>query len=120
MNNYKELKVWQYSIELSSSIYLLVKRFPIEEKYGSVDQLKRCAVSIAANIAEGSGRNSNKEFNHFLAIANGSCCELDTLLIICQKASFLNEDDYVIYSEQIKTIQKMIKSLQYKLTHSQS
>lgn len=60
MNNYKELTVWKYAISLAKDIFLLLKKFPKEERYSTVDQIKRCTISISSNIAEGSGRTSNK------------------------------------------------------------
>lgn len=89
MNRYKELKVWQESIELVSQIYSITKFFPKEEIYGITSQLNRASVSIPANIAEGAGRNSNKEFVQFLSIAMGSCAEVETLLIIAEKQGFI-------------------------------
>ena len=78
MHNYKELKVWQKAVQLSTAVYSLCSELPAEEKYGLKSQMQRCSVSIASNIAEGAGRNSNKEFKYFLSIANGSCYELET------------------------------------------
>ncbi len=72
MHQYKELKIWQKSIELITMIYELTKDFPQQEKFGLVSQINRSAVSIPSNIAEGAGRNSDKEFTQFLAIAHAS------------------------------------------------
>jgi four helix bundle protein len=82
MHNFKELKVWQISRLLVREVYELTARFPSEEKYGLISQIRRCAVSIPANIAEGSGRNSDKDFAHFLNISFGSAYELETLLTL--------------------------------------
>jgi len=82
MHNFKDLRVWQKSIELTTDIYKLLASFPTDEKFGLISQLKRAAVSVPSNIAEGAGRNSNKEFNHFLSISLGSLFELKTQLII--------------------------------------
>lgn len=68
MHNYKELKIWQNSIDLSEMIYLLVASFPADEKFGLSSQLKRASVSVASNTAEGTSRSSDKEFNHFLKL----------------------------------------------------
>lgn len=75
MNNFKELVVWQKSIDLSVKIYEIANGFPKEEIYGLSSQIRRCVVSIPSNIAEGAGRNSKKEFSHFLSIALGSSFE---------------------------------------------
>jgi len=82
MHNLQELKIWQKAINLSIGVYEITSNFPKEEKYGLISQIRRSAVSIPSNIAEGAGRNSNKEFVHFLSIANGSAFELQTQLII--------------------------------------
>ena len=82
MHNFKDLRVWQKSIQLTTDIYKLLASFPTDEKFGLISQLKRSAVSVPSNIAEGAGRNSNKEFNHFLSISLGSLFELKTQLII--------------------------------------
>ena len=82
MHKVENLKIWKKAIELAKSIYLLAADLPSEEKYGLVSQIKRCSVSIPSNIAEGAGRNSQKEFKHFLSITNGSAYELQTQLIL--------------------------------------
>ena len=79
---YRVLKIWKKSIQLTKAIYILVSELPLDEKYGLVSQIKRSAVSIPSNIAEGAGRNSSKEFKHFMSIANGSSYELQTQLIL--------------------------------------
>jgi len=90
MNNYKELKVWQKSVDLAVSIYALTKTFPSTEMYGIVDQMRRASVSIPSNLAEGAGRGSNKDFSHFLNISLGSAFELESQLIISEKIGFLS------------------------------
>jgi four helix bundle protein len=112
MNNYKELNVWKYSILLAKDIFKLVKKFPRDEKFSTIDQIKRCTISISSNIAEGSGRNSEKEFVHFLAIAYGSSCELDSLLTVCKEVEYITENEAKDYSSRVLLIQKMIRSLQ--------
>jgi four helix bundle protein len=87
MNQYKKLIVWQKSIDLVVKVYEKTNNFPDKEKFGLTTQINRCAVSIASNIAEGAGRNSEKEFNNFLGITLGSSCELETQLIIANKLS---------------------------------
>lgn len=85
MKNFKNLKVWQNGIELVVDVYKRLESFPKEEIYGLTGQIKRSSVSIPSNIAEGSGRGSNKDFNRFLDIALGSSFELETQLIIANK-----------------------------------
>lgn len=111
MNNFKKLKVWQKSVEFAVFVYSCTKKFPTEEKYGLSSQINRCAVSIASNIAEGCGRNSEKEFSHFLAISKGSSYELETQLIIANKIGILPNEDFAKSTLEINEIQKMIFAL---------
>ncbi len=109
MNDYKDLIVWQKSIALVTELYTLVKCLPREELYALSDQLKRCSVSIPSNIAEGSGRNTTKEYIQFLYIALGSASELETQLIIGENIGFFKNIEY-FYTE-INTIRKMLNGL---------
>lgn len=99
MKSHKDLEVWKRSVELVKTIYELTKSFPKEELYGITNQIRRSAVSIPSNIAEGAARNYNKEFIQFLYIALGSIAELETQIIISEKLSFLSKD----YSENIQS-----------------
>ncbi len=119
MNNYKELIVWQKSVDLAVKIYEATKSFPREELYGLTSQIRRSAVSIPSNIAEGAGRNSKKDFNNFLGISNGSSCELDTQLIIAQRINFINQSLQESLQQEINEIQKMNWSLKRSLKLSQ-
>ena len=116
MNNYKELKVWQKSVDLAVKIYEATKDFPREELYGLTSQIRRSAVSIPSNIAEGAGRNTKKDFNNFLGISNGSSCELDTQLIIANRVSFLDSTILEMLQQDLTEIQKMNWALQKSLT----
>ena len=120
MNRHKELKVWQEAIEFVSSIYAITKSFPKEELYGLTSQLNRASVSIAANIAEGAGRNSNKEFVQFLSIAMGSCAEVETLLIIAEKQKFLSIEDLETRVQKLNQIQNMLFRLQQSIKEKYS
>ncbi|CAN5278904.1 four helix bundle protein [soil metagenome] len=111
MHNYKELSVWEKSVTLATDVYKSSKNFPEEELYGITSQIRRCAVSISSNIAEGADRKSKKEFSRFLYIANGSAYELETQLIISFNLSYLNENDYENLIISITEIQKMLYSL---------
>ena len=82
MNKFKELKVWQKSIQIVIKIYSITMNFPNDEIYGITSQIRRCAVSIPSNIAEGAGRGTKKDFSHFLNIAKGSTFELSSLTIV--------------------------------------
>jgi len=115
MKNFKNLKVWEKGIHLVVNIYKKIEEFPKEELYGLTSQIKRSAISIPSNIAEGSGRGSDKDFNRFLDISLGSSFELETQLIIANRLRFLNEADFSALSEQLDEEQKMIIGLQKKL-----
>jgi four helix bundle protein len=115
MHKVEDLKVWQKSIELAKQVYKIVAELPDNEKYGLTSQIKRCAVSIASNIAEGAGRNSNKEFKHFLGIANGSSYELHTQLILVYELNLIEKNKIEDILNLIIEIQKMIYSFQKSL-----
>ncbi len=115
MKNFKNLKVWQKGIDLVVETYTKIGNFPKEELYGLTSQIKRSAISIPSNIAEGSGRGSDKDFNRFLDVALGSSFELETQLIIANRLKFVNDDDFSSLAEQIDEEQKMIIGLQKKL-----
>ena len=82
MHKVEDLKIWNKAIELVKQVYIIVSELPNDEKFDLVSQIKRSAISIPSNIAEGAGRNSKKEFKHFLSIANGYCYELQTQLVL--------------------------------------
>ena len=108
-NSYRDLIVWQKSMKLSKEIYLLTKTFPKEELYGLTSQIRRCAISIPSNIAEGKGRNSDKEFIRFLQVALGSVYELQTQLELSLQLNYIdNIDDLLNLSIEIE---KMINTL---------
>jgi four helix bundle protein len=110
MRNFRELIIWQESYKLSVKLVQLTKSFPAEEKYGLVSQIRRSAISIPANIAEGSGRNSNNEFRQFLHIALGSAFELETELMICRDCKFASADEFENLIKELNSIQKMLLS----------
>lgn len=114
MSDYKDLQVWQRSIDFVVEIYALVKLFPTEEKYALGDQMRRAAVSIPSNIAEGMERSAVKEKLHFLSIAIGSLAEIETQLIICNKLGFINQAELTHGLDGVVAIQKML----YKLSAS--
>lgn len=111
MNYFKELKVWQKAIELVTNTYLKTQNFPKEEIYGLTSQIRRCAVSIPSNIAEGCGRNTDKDFNSFLGISLGSSFEFETQIIICKNLGFINQEDFDFIESEIQHIQNMIIKL---------
>ena len=111
MHNFKELKVWQLSRALVKETYQVTADFPSDEKYGLVSQLRRCAVSIPTNIAEGSGRNTDKDFAQFLNISLGSAYELESLLILSLDVKLINENQLNDLLPKISEIQKMTHGL---------
>jgi len=118
MHNFKELKVWQKARVLVKEVYQTISLFPEDEKYGLISQIRRASVSIPANIAEGAGRNTDADFGRFLDIANGSCFELETLLILAVDLDYLSKSEYDKILKDIEEIQKMIYSLRNKIKES--
>jgi len=117
MHNFKELKVWQKSMDLTMSVYKIVASLPSDEKYGLISQMKRCAVSISSNIAEGSGRGSSGQFKYFLSISQGSAFELETQLILAKRLELLDEIFATDLIDRTIEIQKMVCALERKLTN---
>lgn len=115
MHNYKELILWQKSITLVSDVYKATATFPDRERFNLISQINRAAVSIPSNIAEGAGRNSDKEFFQFLAIAHASTYEVETQLIISKKLGYLSEEDLEGLLEKLEELQKINYIFQQKL-----
>ncbi len=106
--NYTELEVWKSSRALVKQVYLLSSSFPKEELYALTNQVKRCSVSIPSNIAEGLGRQSNKETIHFLYISKGSIYELETQLFLAFDLNYLSKDKLDSIMEEITTCKKLL------------
>lgn len=115
MNKLNELKIWNKAIDLTVDVYKATSSFPSDERFGLTSQSRRAAVSIPSNIAEGAGRNSMKEFNNFLGIANGSSYELQTQLVIANKLEMLDIDLLNPLLTQIDELQKMTYGFQQML-----
>jgi len=111
MHNFRELKIWQKSRELVKHIYLITKSFPQKELFGLTSQIRRASTSIPSNVAEGCGRQTDKELIRFLDIANGSAFELETLLLIASDLNYINEDSVKVIILKIQEIEKMIFNL---------
>jgi four helix bundle protein len=109
------LIVWQKSIALCVQVYKVCEAFPKSELYGLADQMKRAAVSISSNIAEGQGRQHIREFLHFVSVANGSLAELDTQRIIAENLKFVSPEISVSSDERITEVRKMLYILSAKL-----
>jgi len=97
-------------MEVAKAVYETTAKFPANERYGLTSQINRSAVSIPSNIAEGAGRNSDKEFIQFLSIALGSAFELETQLILAKSFGLINIDQFDLLQNQLEQIQKMINS----------
>jgi four helix bundle protein len=115
IKNFQDLRIWQKGIEVVKDLYLLTKKFPKEELYGLTSQMRRSAVSIPSNIAEGFRRYHNKEYKQFLYIALGSCAELETQIIIANELDYINETVKTEIIEKIKYICRMTVKLINKL-----
>ena len=103
---HRDLKVWQESINLVRIIYDVILGFPKNEEYGLASQIRRAAVSIPSNIAEGCGRGTNKELYHFLNVASGSLAEVETQLFIAKSLGYI--DDLNAIDKQMETVQKLL------------
>ena len=119
MKDHKDLIVWQKSMELTRIIYTLTKRFPQGEIFGLTNQIRRAVVSIPSNIAEGFGRNSDKQFIHFLKIAKGSAAELETQLLISRDLSYLTAKDakstLALYDEIARMLGALIRNIEKRV-----
>lgn len=115
MRDFRSLKVWERSHYLAVSIYRMTSSFPKDEKYGLTGQLRRCGVSIPANIAEGCGRSGEKEFGRFLNIALGSASELEYLLVLSRDIELVNQTSFESLSTDVVEVKKMLTSFIKKL-----
>jgi four helix bundle protein len=115
IKTYKELIVWQKSILLVKEIFLITDKFPKTETYGIVAQMRRAAVSIPSNIAEGYGRKSIKDYTRFYAIAYGSSLELETQLIIAKELHFLTETNFINAEQLLEEVLKMLNTMTTKM-----
>lgn len=115
IQSYKELIVWQKAVDLSVKIYSLTEKYPKEEVYGLVSQMRRAAVSIASNIAEGRYRGTRKDFCHFLRIAFGSGAELETQIEISKRLPRIQSLDYATADSLLAEVMRMLNSMIEKL-----
>jgi four helix bundle protein len=115
VKNYKDLIGWQKAMDLVELVYQLTKRFPHEELYGLSSQIRRAAVSIPSNIAEGQGRNSPNEFRRFLSIAHGSLREVETQLMIAVRLQYLTESDILSTQQLCDETGRILNGLMNKL-----
>ena len=111
LKNYKELKVWQKSYELCLEIYKTTAKFPKEERYGLTSQIRRSAVSIPSNIAEGYGRKTTMDYVRMLYISYGSVCELETQVLLAGDLGFFEKSELGTLKEGIAEVERMLKAL---------
>jgi four helix bundle protein len=116
INDYRDLVVWRKAMDLAAEVHLLSKAFPRDELYGLTSQLRRAAVSVPSNIAEGQARQSTAEFLNFLSIAHGSLAEVDTQLLLAQRFQYVSDEMTSKAASLIIEVSKMLFSLRAKLT----
>lgn len=115
MRDFKKLLIWQKAMEIVTKVYSAVEKFPSEEKYGLRSQVTRSAVSIAANIAEGSAKSSQKEYRHYTEIALGSAYEFETHMLIIERLGWVQTEDVKNILSLIEEEQRMLSSFLDKL-----
>jgi len=111
LKNYKELQVWQKAYQLCLEVYRVTKGFPKDEMYGLISQIRRAAVSVPSNIAEGYGRKTTREYVHSLYVAYGSICELETQILISHDLDYIESDIFDKLQEEIGDVERMLKGL---------
>ena len=111
LKNYKELKVWQKSYQLSLKVYKITAEFPIEEKYGLTSQIRRAVVSVPSNIAEGYGRKTTTDYIKYLYIAYGSLCELETQILLSRDLNLIESSNAKVIIDEIHGVERMLKAL---------
>lgn len=117
---FESLDVWKYSLDLTKTIYKITSTFPKEEIFGLTNQIRRASVSIGSNIAEGSAKNSSKEFLRYISIALGSSAEVKAQILIAFEIGFLNEENKIELLDKINKIGKMLKGLENSLRRKEN
>ena len=108
---HKKLDLWNTAMELAVDIYSATENFPKDERYSLTDQIRRAAVSVPSNVAEGAGRQTRKEFANYLHMTQGSLSELDTQLELARRLGYLGHDNWMIFDQQVERIDKMLSGL---------
>ena len=111
LKNYRDLKVWQKSYRLCLDLYRITRNFPKEERYGMTSQIRRAAVSIPSNIAEGYGRKTTSDYMRSLYIAYGSVCELETQVLLSGDLNYVNKENLQALKDNTKEVERMLKAL---------
>ncbi len=115
MQDFRKLSVWEKAHKLTLAVYEKTSRFPLEEKFGLIPQIRRASVSIPANIAEGCGKDGGSDLNRFLQISFGSACELEYHLLLSFDLGYLSLSDYKILENQVGEVKKMLSTLIRKI-----
>ncbi len=115
IRTYRDLDIWKKGIEVVKDVYKLTEKFPKQEMYGIVSQMRRSAISIPSNVAEGFKRYHNKEYRQFLYVTLGSCAELETQITIAKELKYIQENEEAILLEKLDHIGRMISNLLKKL-----
>ena len=116
IGSYRELRVWQLAMDIVIQIYRVTRAFPADEKFGLIARLRRAAVAIPSNIAEGRSRLGAAEFRHFVSIARGSVAEVETQLAVAVALGYIGADEVTTPSAQLDELSKMLFSLYRSLT----
>ncbi len=109
--SYRDLIAWQKAMEFAEAAYCLANKFPVEERFSLTAQLRRCAISVPSNIAEGEGRFSNPDFKRFLSIAHGSLSEAETQILLAIRLGYLTDDDAQAVLSTAAEVGKLIRGL---------
>lgn len=115
MFNFEKLDVWNAAIEYADEVYQVTKPFPADERFGLTSQLRRSAVSVSANIAEGSGRSSKKDFSRFIEIAFGSLMESISHLTVAKRQGYVETDNYQLLYDHAERVGRMLSGLRRSL-----
>lgn len=116
MRDFRDIKAWHKAHALVLRIYEASAGFPVEERYGLTSQMRRAAVSISANIAEGAGRDGDAELRRFLLIATGSASEVEYLVLLAHDLGFLTQDEQLALQNDIEEVKRMLSAFIIKLT----
>ena len=119
IKTHKDLKIWQRSVALVTRVYAITEMFPKSEMWGLTNQIRRASVSVPSNIAEGSGRRSDKELVQFLHIASGSLAELETQFIIAKNLGFITNNEYSDIEQDIQEIIRMVSAMSKSILNKQ-
>ena len=119
IESHRDLRVWQFSVDLVVSCYKITRNFPDSERFGLTSQLQRAAVSVPANIAEGHGRGSTNSYLYHLSVANGSLTELDTHLLIAERLDYVSSEKLKPLRSRLTDVGKMLTGLRKSLRQKQ-